>query len=219
MELRSSRRGFLRAAGLSAAAISIGPAVLPIRDLLEGATAQQVAPTAGELAAFAESIELAAVAFYGQLRPRVSRPPAVAAVTNFAKHHADHAAAIGPVAGNSRTGKPNRILSQTLSDQLGQAGSEDAALKVAYDLENSLASTYLFLVDPVNDTGDPKLAASILPVEAEHAVSLGLLIGQAVLDMTAPDKDQAGYETEARHLDPAAFPTVETTTTSTTVKK
>jgi hypothetical protein len=143
----------------------------------------------------------------------------VRAAAAYGKHHTDHASMIGPAAGGQRTGKANLLLLPTLNDQLSQAQTENDVIRVAYDLENSLASTYLFLVDPVNDTGDAKLAASILPVEAQHAVTLGTMIGTAALDLTAPDKDQQGYETEARHLDPAAFPTVETTTTSTTVTK
>jgi hypothetical protein len=214
MELRPSRRGFLRGVGLSTAAISIGPIVLPLADLLAAAGAQEVAPTAPELAAFAESVELAAASFYGLLRPRLSRPAAISAATAYARHHQDHANAIGPAGGPTRTGKPNITLLPTLTDQLGQAKTENDAIKIAYDLENSLASTYLFIIDSIDDSGDLKLAAAILPVEAQHAVVLGSLIGVSAKDVTAPDKDQLGYESEDKHLDPAAFPTVVTTTTA-----
>jgi hypothetical protein len=219
MELRPSRRRFLVGAGLSTAAVAIGPAVLPMGRLLHAAGAQETAPTPQELAAFAETVELAAASLYGTLRGRVSRPAAVAAITAYTKHHLDHANAIGPSAGDKRTGKPNVVLLPTLTDQLGEANSENAVLKVAYDLENSMASTYLFIVDSIKDPAGLKLAASILPVESQHATVIGTLIGQSTTAITAPDKDQLGYESEDKHLDPAAFPTVVTTTTSTVAKK
>lgn len=214
MEIRPTRRGFLRGVGLSAAALTIGPAVLPIDELLSAAGAQEAAATPTELFAFAESVELAAASFYGLLRPHLSRPAAVSAAAAYARHHQDHAAAVGPAGGKDRIGKANPTLLPTLADQLGQAKTEADALRIAYDLENSMASTYLFIVDGLTDAKDLKLAASVLPVEAQHAVAIGALLGRSAKDLTAPDKSQVGYESEDKHIDPAAFPTVVTTTTA-----
>jgi rubrerythrin len=214
MEFRPTRRQFVAGVGVSTAALTIGPAVLPMSQLLAAAGAQEAAPTPAELAAFAETIELAAASLYGILRPRVSRPAAVSAVTAYARHHLDHATAIGPLAGDKRTGKVNQLLLPTLTDQLNQAKTENDVIKVAFDLENSLASTYLFIIDAIDDEAAIKIAGSVLPVEAEHAVVLGTLIGRATKDLTAPDKDQLGYESEDKHLDPAAFPTIVTTSTA-----
>jgi hypothetical protein len=214
MEIRPTRRGFLRGVGLSTAVVTIGPAVLPISGLLAAAGAQEAAPTPTQLFAFAESVELAAAAFYGLLRPRLARPAAVALAAPYARHHQDHAASVGPAGGKDRIGKPNATFLPTLTDQLGQARSEADALRIAYDLENSLASTYLVIVDGLTDVADLRLASSILPVEAQHAVALGSLIGRSAKDLTAPDKAQLGYESEDKHIDLAAFPTVVTTTTS-----
>jgi rubrerythrin len=220
MEIRPTRRRFLHGVGLSTAAVTIGPAVLPMTRLLAAAGAQEVEPTPAELVAFAESVELAAAALYGSLRPRVTRPAAVSAVTAYARHHLDHANLLGPIAGDKRTGKPNQLLLPTLNDQLSQARNENQVIRVAFDLENSLASTYLFLIDSLGDAGMLKIAGSILPIESQHAVVLGGLIGLPAKDLTAPDKGQLGYESEDKHLDPATFPTVITTTsTSAPAKK
>ncbi|HZN13323.1 MAG TPA: ferritin-like domain-containing protein [Acidimicrobiales bacterium] len=220
MEIRPTRRRFLRGVGASTAALTVGPVVLPMTRLLTAAGAQQAAaPTAAELASFAESIELAAASLYGSLRPRLTRPAAVAAATAYARHHQDHANLIGAAAGDKRTGKANMLLLPTLNDQLGQARNENDVIKVAYDLENSLASTYLFIVGSITDAGVLKSAASVLPVEAQHAVVLGTLIGKSTTELTAPDKDHLGYESEDKHLDPAVFPTVVKTTSTTTAAK
>jgi hypothetical protein len=218
---RPSRRQFLRGAGLStAAAITIGPAVLPISKLLAAAGAQEAqAPTAPELAAFAESVELAAMTIYGPLQLRLSKGPGVAAAGLYARHHAEHAKAVGPLAADKRTGKPNTPLSETLQDRLSRANSEDDVLEIAYDLESGLASTYLFIIGSTTDGPLLKVCSSILPVDAQHAVVLGGLVGKSVKDLTAPDKDGLGYETQDKHFDPATFPTVETTTTSTVAGK
>jgi hypothetical protein len=219
MEIRPTRRRFLHGVGLSTAAVTIGPVVLPMTHLLSAAGAQEAAPTPAEFASFAESVELAAASLYASLRPRLSRPAAVSAAAAYGKHHTDHANMIGPAAGGQRTGKANALLLPTLNDQLGQAQTENDVIKVAYDLENSLASTYLFIVDAIEDAALRKAAASVLPVEAQHAVLLGTLIGRTAKDLTAPDKDQLGYESEDKHLDPAAFPTALTTTSTTAAAK
>ncbi len=214
MEMRPTRRGFVRGVGLSAAAVTIGPTVLPLAKLLSAAGAQETAPTPTQLAAFAESVELAGTSFYAALRPRLVRPAAVTAATPFARHHQDHANALGPAAGADRVGKANAPLLLTLTEQLGQAKSENEAIRVAYDFENSMASTYLFIIDSIEDIGQLRLASSILPIEAQHAVVLGSLLGRSPKDLTAPDAGQLGYESEDKHLDPTQFPAVATTTTS-----
>lgn len=214
MDERPSRRRFLRGAGLTGAALAIGNAVLPLDRLLSAAGAQEAAPpTAPEFAAFAETLELAAAAMYGPLRAKVSRPAAVGAITAYQRHHQDHASAIGAAAGDKRVGRPNPLLLQTLTDQLNRAGDENAALRVALDLENGIAATYLFIVHSIEDPGVLKLAASVLPIEAQHAVALGMLLGRPVKELTAPDGDQRGFESEEKRLDIATFPPVVTTTT------
>ena len=217
---RPSRRQFLRGAGLSAAAaVTIGPVVLPVTNLLAAAGAQEAKPTPAELAAFAESVELAAAAFYGLIRGRVSNPAAVSAVNAYAKHHQDHANAVGPLGADKRSGKSNKLLMQTLEDRLSRAKNEADVIEIAYDLEGGLSSTYLFIISSTDDKAVVQASANALPIESQHAVVLGGIAGKSAKDTTAPDKDQAGFETEDKHFDPAAFPTVETTTTSTVAGK
>jgi hypothetical protein len=211
---RPTRRQFLRGAGLSTAAIAAGPAVLELTRFAAAGAQQAAGPTPAELASFAESIELATVAAYGSFRPRLSKPAAVAAATTYPRHHQDHANAMGALAGDKRTGKPNAPLLQTLQDRLARAQSENDVIQVAYDLEGGLASTYLFIISSTTDAAVLKACASVLPIDSQHAVVLGSLLGESTKDLTAPDKDQVGYETEDKHFDPSSFPTVATTTTS-----
>jgi hypothetical protein len=198
--------------------VTVGAVVVP--DLLRAAGAQEAALTPEDLAAFTQTAELAAVQFYGTLRPHLSRPAALTAAAAYLRQHSDAAAALDPLAGSKRVGTANVSLLPTLDDQLHEAHNENEAIRVAYDLENSFASTYLFLVDAAGaDARVVKLAGSLLPVAAQRAVTLGTMIGKSTKDLTAPDVKQLGYESEDKHLDPAAFPSVVTTTSTTTAKK
>ena len=213
MEIRPSRRRFLQGVGLSTAAATVGYLALP--ELLRAAGAQEQKLGADDLAAFTETVELAAASFYGTLRPHLNRPAAVSAAAAFGKQHADAANALVGLAGSKRVGTPNISLIPTLDDALHEAKNENDALKVAFDLENSIASTYLFLIDSAGDSAALlKTAVTVLPVAAQRAVVLGGLIGKSAKDLTAPDVKQAGFESEDKHVDPSAFPPVATTTTA-----
>jgi hypothetical protein len=203
METSESRRGFLRGVGLAAASVTIGAAVLSVTDLFSAADAQEATLLDPDLAAFAQTVELAAVAAHGLFRPRLTRPAAVAASTAFAG-----------VAGKLATSKPNVKLLQTVVDQLHGARNEDAVIKMAYDLENGLAATHLFLLSELRAPGVLHTAASILPVESQHAVTFGTILGRPLIELTAPDAKGLGFESEDKHIDPANFPTVVTTTTA-----
>jgi ferritin-like protein len=204
----TTRRQFLRTTGFTAAALTIGSAVLPIDDLLAPASAQQVKLDDGDYAAFAETVELAAAGAYGPLRARLTNAAALAATAAAAQHHQAHANAIGPLAGKKRVGKPNPGLLRALTDQIGYAANETAVIQVAYDLENALAATHLFLLDSYEGKDPLTSSGSILPVEAGHAVLLGLALGKAAKDITAPDTAGTGFETQDKHVDPATFPAV-----------
>src|SRR4051812_8361379 len=208
---RASRRRFLRGAatvGLSGIVVSLGAAVLPIEHLLPGAGAAD-APAPPPLddpsiAAFAESLELAAVAAYQKAASGgVLKTPAVlAAATTFASHHQEHAAAFAGAAGSKATHKPNPKVLQLVGDQLTAARTENAVINAAFGLENTAASTYLFALGALQGRAALQLTASILPVESQHATVLGTALGKPLSDAIF----MPSFITEQQKVDPTKFP-------------
>ena len=132
----------------------------------------------GGVAAFAESVELAAVEAYkaAAASGKVTTPAVLDAATMFAGHHQEHAAAFGAAAGSAATKKPNPKLLAAVAGQLSGAADQAAILKIAFDLENAAAATYVFALGALTSKAALQLTASILPVEAQHAVVLGQVL-------------------------------------------
>lgn len=198
--MASSRRRFLRGAGLGGLALSVGPALLPVSRLWSPAFAQE-SGDAG-IAAFAESVELAAVQAYmaAANSGKVTTPAVADAATTFAGHHQEHAGAFGGAAGDAATGEPNPGLLEEVGGQLESAADENAVLEVAYSLENAAAATYLFALGALESTEALQLTASILPVESQHAVVLGTILGKP------PTEYVPSFETQDAAVKPDAFP-------------
>lgn len=208
--LRSTptRRDLFRKAGVGAGALTIGTAVLPFANIVPAA-AQEAELTDDDIAAFAESVELAAVeAYEAAAASGKLAAPVIEVATMFAAHHSEHAQAFGGAAGDAATGKPNPTLLQAVGDQLKNAKEQASVLQIAYDLENGAAATYLFALGALKGESALKLAASILPVESQHAVVLGQVLGKELAEFVP------GFENQDRALDPAKFPTTTTTTTN-----
>lgn len=193
-----SRRSFLRKAGIGAGALTIGSSVLSFRSLLP-AGAQGL--TDGDIAVFAESVELAAVEAYKAAAGSGKLQPAVLEVgTTFAGHHAEHAKAFGGAAGSKASGKANPKLLEAIGGQLKAAKDPKAILGVAFDLENAAAATYMFALGALKSRAALALTASVLPVESQHAVVLGTALAKT------PDDLIPAFETAEKAIDPAKFP-------------
>lgn len=194
-QLTPARTAGLGGAGLT---VAIGSLVLPLAGL---ARAAAQSGDAG-LAAFAESVELAAVEAYkaAAASGKVTTAAVGQVATMFAGHHTEHAAAFGAAAGDAATGQPNPGLLEAVGGQLTTAADEKAVLRIAYDLENAAAATYLFALGALTSTPALQLTASILPVEAQHAVVLG-----AVLALPATDYLK-NFETTDGAVSPDQYP-------------
>lgn len=193
-----TRRSFLRKAGIGAGALTIGTSVLSFRSLLP-AGAQEL--TDGDIAVFAESVELAAVEAYKAAAGSGKLQPAVVEVgTTFAGHHAEHAKAFAGASGGKATGKPNPKLLEAVGGQLGSAKDQAAILTIAYDLENAAAATYLFALGALKSEAALALTASILPVESQHAAVLGSALGKPATEFVP------SFETQDKAVNPAEFP-------------
>jgi hypothetical protein len=199
------RRSFLCRAATGGAALTIGSVVVPLGGLVGRAAAQEGdAPLADDdIAAFAESVELAAVEAYRAAAGsgKVTTPAVGEAATTFAGHHQEHAAAFGGAAGAKATKKANARLLQVVGDQIKQARDQAGVLKIAYDLENAAAATYVYALGALQSKEALQLTASILPVESQHAVVLGMALGRPLEDDVVPP-----FETQDQRVDPAQFP-------------
>jgi rubrerythrin len=152
--------------------------------------------------AFAQSVELALVQAYQELAGtgKVTTPAAVDATTTFVAHHQQHAQALGDAAGSGAASGPNAKLVRRWRTQVQNARDENAALETILAFENQAASTYLFVVGALEATAALALAASILPVESEHAVVLAQLLGR-----TGPETFPT-FQTQDQALEPDQYP-------------
>lgn len=200
---RSARRKFLTgvgAAGAGGALLTIGNAVSPVGSLLSPAGAQALTDT--DIAVFAASVEYAAVAAYGAAADsgKVTTPAVGEAAALFADHHQQHGDAFAAFAGTTPDANPG--LLEMVGGQIGDAADENAIVEIAFGVENAAAATYLFALGVLEDQAAIDATASILPVEAQHAVALGFVLGKALDD---PDL-MPSFETSDNALDPAALP-------------
>ena len=198
--LGSSRRRFLRNAGLGGAALTIGQSLVPMSRLLPSAWAQDEFSDA-DLAAFAESVELAAVAAYEAAAERdLLDRPVLQVATMFAGHHEEHAGAFAGVAGDAASGEANQALLDEFAPMIEDAEDQAALLEIAKNLEEAAASTYFFSLGVLQDTENALAVATILPIESQHAVVLGQALEQ---DM---EEFLPSFENQEAALDPAEYP-------------
>lgn len=195
-----SRRMFIRDVGIGSAAITMGSAILPVSRLMPAAFAQGEL-TDTDIAAFAQSVELAAVAAYEAAAGRDLLDAATVEVaTMFAGHHQDHADAFGAVAGDAAPDTANMAVLDAFGPMIEEAADAAALLQIAYDLEEGAAATYVFALGALEDPANAAATATILPVEAQHAVVLGQALELDAADYLPP------FETDERALDPAMYP-------------
>lgn len=196
-----SRRTFLKGLGLGTG-VAIGATVLPMRQLLAPVLRSGQALDDATIAAFAESVELAAVAAYTAAAGsgKVTTAAVGEAAAVFAGHHTEHAAAFGAAAGDKATGSANAALVAELGPVITSAADEAAILEIAYTVENAAAATYLFALGALTSAEALSLTASILPVESQHAVVLGTVLGKPLTDLVPAFQNEDGF------VDPAKYP-------------
>jgi len=202
----ASRRDFLIRSALAGTAVTIGSQVLPMGRLFTGVAGAQ-SLTDADIAAFAASIEYAAVAAYkaAAATGKVTTPAVADAANSFAGQHKAHGDAFaGAAGGKIAKDTPNKTVLTALSTQLGQAADETDIVKLAFSVENAAAATYQFALGALKDVGAQKLAASILAIEAGHAAVLGQILYKG-----DPPKDKAWlpvFQTESGFIDPGKNP-------------
>jgi hypothetical protein len=203
-----SRRRLLARLGAGGLALGVGlPATV-------AAAQEDEAPADGEgdaeVAALLETLELAAAEFYDEAIAggKAADPAALAMLSDFGRHHREHAAAFGDIAGAQSTGEANRRLLRTFLDQLEQRSSQPEVLRLATDLETAMASTHLATLGDAKDDATVGALASILPVEAQHATAAARVAG---LDT---ERAVPALENLDLALDVTQYPATTTTTTT-----
>jgi rubrerythrin len=159
--VRSSRRGLLAGSSSLAGILSLDDQAI---------------------AGYAQSVELAAVGAYMAAAPVLSAATKPVAEL-FMSHHQQHADAFGAVAGDKKATGPNQKLVAALTPTLQGIKDEMAALEFAFTLENQAAYTYAAALTLLQDPRYAAATATILPIEAQHAVVLGLALGKSVPDV------------------------------------
>jgi rubrerythrin len=206
-----NRRAFLRGAGLGGATLTVGALSIALPQLVENAAAQTSSSTSAAattvpattttlppkkpqtddiaILAFAQSVELAAVAVYGLAAPKITDSAVAAVAAAFAQHHLEHAGALNGLVSKSAPGQANAALVAKFTKLVAAASSSDAVLKVAFDLENAAAATYEAALGKLIGTDGAALAASILPIESRHAVVLGQVLNLNLADYVPSVQD------------------------------
>jgi hypothetical protein len=137
--------------------------------------------------AFAQSLELAAVAAYdialsgGKLDATVSPVAAL-----FRSHHLEHAQAMAGAAGKAARNKANQAIVKKFGPTFGSAKSQGEVLLAAFNLENAAAATYERALESLKATDSAATVAAIAPVEARHATVLARVLGMNPVDYLVP---------------------------------
>lgn len=160
------------------------------------------------IAGYAQSIELAAVAAYAAAAPLLTSATLPVAEL-FMSHHQQHADAFGAVAGMHAVTDPNEALIAAVSPALSALTDEMGALEFAFVLEGQAAYTYAAALTLLADPAYAAATATILPIEAQHQVVLGLALGKdvtAVFPTGAFEAAALGDGSDPlKGLDPAVF--------------
>ena len=196
----SSRRHFITGAALAGAALGGAALFAPA-----GAS---TAISDADIAAFAESLELAVVATYGTIGPLLATTLEVATV--FASHHQAHAEAFAKLSAGKAKGRSNAKLVTALTPALNAVKDEAGALELAFVLENQAAETYAFALTVLTDEAAYRGTATILPIESAHAGVLAAALGKP-LDAMFPTgafiAAQVGDGTDIKKgIDPDMYP-------------
>jgi hypothetical protein len=201
-ETRASRRKFLAGLGLGSAAVVIGSAALPVGKMVPRAWSQTT-PSDGDIATFAASVEYAAVAAYQAAAKSglIKNKAILDAATAFAGQHQQHGDAF-KAAGTNPNVMANKGVLDSVTPQLTAAKTENDVVALAYGLENAAAATYVFALGVLNNDKAYNAVASVLPVEAQHAIALGFVLGKPLDDKTF----LPSFESATGALDPAKFP-------------
>lgn len=210
---RSSRRGFLLGSGAALGAVvlaacgsskSSNPSTPSTMSRGAGGPTPTTTGASPDLkvAALAASLENLAVATYragidaataGKLG---SVPPAVVTFAQTAqRQHRDHAAAWNAVLSAANmpkvSGVDTTVKTAVVDPAFSKVGDVAGLAKLALQLEEVAAATYLSGITALTSKGGIQTAASIQPVEMQHAAILHFVLGDYPVPRTFASTDGA----------------------------
>jgi hypothetical protein len=174
-ELRENRRNLFAKMAVGGGVLTAATLAGPLSGLLPASWAAD-APSDADLARFAQSLELAAVAAYKAAAGTGKLDATATSVgTLFAGHHQDHADSFKPVLGDKAVTQPNQKVVDRFGPMITAAPDQAAILDIARQIEEGAASTYLLALGIVS--AEPAtLLSTILPVESQHATVLATVL-------------------------------------------
>jgi len=196
-----SRRGFLMGAGVALGGLALAACGSSSKSSTPAAASTSTPPSGtpttgsgkltGDLAvvALAASLENLAVQTYAAGISAATAgklgtvPPAVVTFAQTAKsHHTQHAAAWNAVlAGANKpavTGVDTTVKTAVVDPAFAKVKDVGGLAKLALQLENVAAATYLEAISVVAAPAGIKTAATIEPVELQHAAILSFVLGE-----------------------------------------
>lgn len=206
-----SRRGFLMGAGVALGGLALAACGSSSKTSTPaaGSTTPSSLPTTGgkltgdlAVVALAASLENLAVQTYGAGISAATAgklgtvPPAVVTFAQTVmKQHSDHAAAWNAVlsgAGKSPvTGIDKTVNDAVVTPAFAKVKDAGGLAKLALVLENAAAATYLEAISVVEAPAGIKTAATIEPVELQHAAILNFVLGNYPVPDTFTKMDGA----------------------------
>jgi len=175
---------------------------IAVSSLPDGLAAAAAGLADDDIAAFAESVELAAVEAYTAGAPLLSKE-VLPVGKLFLSHHQAHAAAFAKLGGSKATGKPNAKLVEALTPTLQGLKTSDDVLEFAFKLENQAASTYAYALTVLTTSAAYSGTATILPVETAHAAALGMALGKSMNEIFPTAFESTDI---SDGVDPAKYP-------------
>lgn len=206
---QASRRRFLQGLGLGGSVLAVGATGVA---LTAGSAGAQTSTTTGGpttttvpattttlppkspspedmvALAFTQSIELAVAKGYELALPKLGAE-VLPVATAFAGHHQQHGQAMAGLAGKLATNTANQTLLAEFEPLFADAPDEAVTLKILFTMENAAASSYTSLLGQLTGTNGSQLVASILPIEARHAVVLGQALNLGLRELSPQFED------------------------------
>ena len=176
-----SRRDFLAgvAAGALAACSGSGSGPRPTSTVPGSSTTTLFVPSPDvAVLRLGSSLEHYLVSLYGLAAGSglLHTPTIVEAAKYFSDHHADHAGTFEQATRDHRGQaftSANPVVAETFKPRIDALADEADVVKLAYDVEQVLAATYISAVGNLQDLGLNGTLTRIAGVEARHVALLG----------------------------------------------
>jgi hypothetical protein len=205
-----SRRRFVRSLGVGSA-VALGAVAVPTAMLAGPASAQTSGSSsdeeelpAGDLAIveFAVGLELAAEAAYAAaVDSRLFDSAQDDLARTFGRHHHEHAVALATLAGRDAetVGLPNSAIVDAIAPRIQSGGTANGVWEVLFGVEQGAAATYLQTLGTFESAAAAGPAATILPIESQHATVIGSMVELPIDEWMPP------FQTTEGAFDPATY--------------